>query len=556
MYESRRGRPRHHRFTAALAPLAVAATLAGCGSDDGAAPVAPAATLTLGGTAATGAAIAGGTVDAKCATGSGSATTAADGGYAMAIEGGALPCSLRVTSTDGATVLHSAATGSGDSARANLTPATELAMAQLHGRNPADAHAAFDAAALTPAAVQAAADAARALLAGAGIQLAGNPVSDALAVGDANDRALDQLKAALAASGTSLAAVVQAVAAAASGEAAPGAAPSLPPASLLAAAAPNCAALRSGKYRLVFVTPGDAGSAATDAVTFDAPTLTATLADGETSQLTADGDCRYKLPNGGEMAVSPAGVLVLRSFEDGGFVAGIGFPEQAHPVSVLAGTWNYLGLGDSTDGGGPVHLYAGAIGVGSDGRATDDLFCDNLRDCVAETPDARMTFTANPAGGFDFDGSRAFVYRAGSGELLVVTIDEDGSFALATRKVARTLPEIGAVSRSLNFAVTPQYAAPFTPTDTENTTVAHAGDGLSYVRRSVLDFGSGVTRPETVQLNQFLEGFLRRVPETVTASDGSASVVGEWLALPLRGMGLTPVAIVGNGNLVLSVTKP
>ena len=86
-----------------------------------------------------GAAIVGGTVDAKCATGNGSASTAADGSYTLTIDGGALPCSMRVTSADGGTVLHSAATGSGNNARANLTPATELAMAQLYGRSPADA---------------------------------------------------------------------------------------------------------------------------------------------------------------------------------------------------------------------------------------------------------------------------------------------------------------------------------------------------------------------------------------------------------------------------------
>jgi len=89
------------RLVAAVSAVAVlaAAALAACGgSDDDSAPPAPPtpASLNLGGTAATGAAIAGATVEAKCKTGSGSATTSAAGVYAIAISGGELPCVARV----------------------------------------------------------------------------------------------------------------------------------------------------------------------------------------------------------------------------------------------------------------------------------------------------------------------------------------------------------------------------------------------------------------------------------------------------------------------------
>ncbi len=319
------------RIAALFVPTALA--LAACGgSDDPAGPALP-TMLTLAGTAATGAAIAGGSVDAACASGTGNAPTGADGSYKLEIEGGALPCSLRVTSADGKTVLHSAATGSGPSVRANLTPATELAMAQLYGRAPADVHAAFDAdaqRATTATAVQAAADAVVRMLASAGIALSGNPVSDALAIGDPNDRALDTMKANLDASGTTLDSVVQTVVTTVTGKPPPNAGPSLPAASLLAAAAPNCAALRSGKYRLVSFSPSGGAGVSTDTVTLDAPTLAVTSADGsETDHLSAAGACRYTLPNGGEMAVSSAGVLAFRSLEDGSWRGGIGFAEQS-----------------------------------------------------------------------------------------------------------------------------------------------------------------------------------------------------------------------------------
>jgi hypothetical protein len=196
------------RLAHLFVPTAIALTACGGSDDPPAAGSAGSTALTLSGAAAVGAAVAGGTVDARCATGSGSNTTAADGSYTMQIEGGALPCSLRVTSADGATVLHPAATGSGSSARANLTPATELTIARLYGASPAAAHAGFDAAAaavLTPAAVQAAGSATNALLAMAGITMSGNPVSGVLVIGDANDQALQQLQANLEAGGTTLA---------------------------------------------------------------------------------------------------------------------------------------------------------------------------------------------------------------------------------------------------------------------------------------------------------------------------------------------------------------
>ena len=547
------------RVAALFVPTALA--LAACGGSDDPAAAAPPtpAPLSIGGTATDGAAIAGGSVDAACASGTGNAATGSDGGYALEIEGGALPCSLRVTSADGKTVLHSAATGSGHSARANLTPATELTMAQLHGRIPADVHAAFGAdtqRATTAEAVQPAADAVVRMFADAGIALSGNPVSDALAIGDANDRALDTMKANLDASGTTLASVVQAVVTAVSGKPPANAGPSLPAASLLAAAASNCAALRSGKYRLVFFSPSGGAGVSTDTVTLDAPTLAVTSADGsETDHLSAAGACRYTLPNGGEMAVSSAGVLAFRSLEGGSWRGGIGFAEQEHPLSVFTGTWNVIGLAD-TQGNGRVHVHAGKLVVGTDGKATEDLYCGNLRDCVNETPDPRMVFTRNADGSFDFDGSRAFAYRAGSGAVMVVVLDADGSLALATPKAARTLPAIGSASRSVNLTINPQFMAPLAISDSESTTVSHAGDGQSYGRNAVIDFATGVTRPETIQINQILDGFIRRVPQQVTASDGRASNVSEWVGLTLRGMGFTAVALPSNNNLILSVTKP
>ena len=124
-----------------------AALLSACGGGGGndASPtvVAKPAT-TFSGTAATGAAMAGATVSINCASGTGTATTAANGSYTKDITDVTLPCVLKATSSDGKTVLHSITTpstgASANSAQvANITPLTQLLVASLAGTDPAGA---------------------------------------------------------------------------------------------------------------------------------------------------------------------------------------------------------------------------------------------------------------------------------------------------------------------------------------------------------------------------------------------------------------------------------
>src|SRR5690349_4460247 len=127
------------RALGVIAAMLVAIGLAACGGGGGGGAVVPggsAAALTLNGTAAQGAAIAGRPVDAKCVAGTGSATTAADGSYTLTITAGTLPCVLRVTLASGAS-LHTLAVGPGPTLVANLTPATQLIVASLVARDPA-----------------------------------------------------------------------------------------------------------------------------------------------------------------------------------------------------------------------------------------------------------------------------------------------------------------------------------------------------------------------------------------------------------------------------------
>ncbi len=134
------------------AALALGLALTACGggssSDDDATATDK---LVITGTAATGAALAGATVELQCSGGNGSGTTQADGSYSVSLVA-ALPCVIRVSGSGGV-VLHTVAFGSGTTARANLTPATELVVARLAAQDPAAFYANFDAAAITAAAV-------------------------------------------------------------------------------------------------------------------------------------------------------------------------------------------------------------------------------------------------------------------------------------------------------------------------------------------------------------------------------------------------------------------
>ncbi len=161
--------------------------------------------LTVTGTAATGKAIAGATVTAKCQVGGGTGSTNSDGSYSLLVLGGKLPCLLEVTNPIDGSKLHTIAIGTGNSAVANLTPLTEMLLARVLLKSPATAYAAFDPTALasiTSSALSTAqADLTIALAGTVDISLLSNPATTPLRAatsndptsGDAQDKLLDVL---------------------------------------------------------------------------------------------------------------------------------------------------------------------------------------------------------------------------------------------------------------------------------------------------------------------------------------------------------------------------
>ncbi len=200
---------------ASVLATVLATVLSACGGGDS--PAVPAGP-SLSGTAATGAAIVGGTVSLKCVAGTGtSAVTGTDGNFSVSLSGVTLPCLVRVAYTDAngvAQKLHSLATAAGN---VNITPVTELMVANLTGGAPTAAFDTFNAAktgAITAAQVTAAATTVKSYLKNTlGMDVANlpdDPVGTKLVPkvggvgGDAFDKVLDDLKAKLATSGKKL----------------------------------------------------------------------------------------------------------------------------------------------------------------------------------------------------------------------------------------------------------------------------------------------------------------------------------------------------------------
>jgi hypothetical protein len=121
---------RKHTGLALGLGIAAAVGLVACGGSDSVdAPAGPGteAAITIGGTAVKGAALSGATVSIKCATGSASATSDADGRYSISMTGASLPCVLKVTGTEGS-IFHSLVAGTSSTGTyvANISPLTEL----------------------------------------------------------------------------------------------------------------------------------------------------------------------------------------------------------------------------------------------------------------------------------------------------------------------------------------------------------------------------------------------------------------------------------------------
>jgi hypothetical protein len=586
-----------NRLTLALAGAAIF-TMAGCGGGGGGTDSAPTPTpvanaLTLTGSAATGAAISAAPVAVKCATGTGSATTNADGSYTLSVNGGALPCLAKVTLAD-STVLHSVVAGTGSSATINITPATQLIVASLGGRDPAAYFTAFDAtvaAALTSAQVAAAQTAVVAKLKAAGVDMSalGDLISGSLkpasgtTAGNAYDVALDALKTALATGGITLADLVKDVIAKSPNvpSTTPGA-PAIDPAGVaslpddlaLKAQASTCSALRSTTYRVIAPTPGAPLANQFGSFTFNASTLTGTDSGGGTFTWTAvpNSPCRFTGFAGTEFVVSQAGLIVARGTTDNGVTYRpiVAFPMQSHTLAEMVGTWNSMGMQPHATSAGVYTPKTINLTVDSAGGLSAVTRCANDAtwsvagaDCKTET--SSLKFAINADGGFDLPdvntnivNNRSFVYKAGGGELMAINVGGgNGGFNILTKQRTSTLPPVGRVTKnvgpSIGSALT--IGSAFGP-GSQQTIVSQNTVAGSIVRTAKLIGGTN-DHPQTVTINSPRNGYNFRTPATaVPAIDGTLQNVLEFTSMPLRGMGMVPLVLPAINILLLSVDLP
>jgi pimeloyl-ACP methyl ester carboxylesterase len=194
---------RMRQISLILAALGVATMLVACGFSGNSNPTIT-ANPTITGLAATGGALANATVTAKCTTGVPvSGTTGADGTFSLELAGGQIvPCLVQVS--NGTVTLHGFAAQAG---HINVTPLTDLVISKALGSDPATAFASFDAAKGT--AINAGLDAAKTYVKTEITALTGgtqsvDPLTGVFKVGDADDKVLDTLNAALVAAGKKL----------------------------------------------------------------------------------------------------------------------------------------------------------------------------------------------------------------------------------------------------------------------------------------------------------------------------------------------------------------
>ncbi|NUT13027.1 MAG: hypothetical protein HOQ33_00805 [Cupriavidus sp.] len=427
-----------------LAAIA-AATLSACGGgSDSTAPSAtpdtPATPTTkVSGTAAVGAALPNATVQAKCASGSGTATTAADGTFEISIPDAKRPCVLSVTTPDGATLHSVVEEGSGMNAVANITPLTELITASLAGGNTKAFFDSFDAAAqskLNADGLSGAIEAVKLILSGT-IDLAGmDPLKDTLVAahgdkpGNALDQRLDTLGTALASSKTSISDLSDAVASN------KGSTDGIK--TLLNPASATCATYRSGKYQKVDLTANTIQRFTVDAVALTR-TNDATSAS-EQFEANASEACRFGNTDA-RLLVSKSGIGLERRAGAPSLL----IPEQTIPLSELAGDWVAMSFERDTNPG-PYGSGLIQFSVDGAGKFTKAVDCGKSG-CGQPWPASDLpTFSAKDDGGFDLTDTsgtaRAFGFKGVDGQLALVIVHANG-FMVARHPVARVLPALG-----------------------------------------------------------------------------------------------------------------
>ena len=536
--------------------MPVLLALAACGGGSDSTNTTPTSTtLSLSGTAATGAALAGATVSVSCATGSGNAPTSISGTYSLSLSGGSLPCVLTATSADGSIVLHSVAAGTGSgNASSNVTPLSELLVAQLAGSDPATFVAGFNSSTtISSDSVAAAQTAVLQVLSAAGLDT--SSVTDILAgsitagTGSGYDGVLDSLQVKLTDAGTDLAALASTVASASTA----GSITSTSTVStLLATANSDCPSLKSGTHRVIDLTDQLTYTAAVDA-----SALTAVI-DANTYHLTKNSSCDYTLDDsyGTRVLVAKSGMGVWRHGSGLGGTVGISLPAQTLDLSALAGVYNrvsYTGAASDSGDFGTVTFNAAGVNTTSTNCAA------GYGSCTVDPSTIIGHLAINADGGYDYidDGAggivaaRVFAFRNAKGYTMMVATQGDGGVTVLGSQSALALPAVADSNAFWQFSVN----------------AAGVGDvsdeGVSY---TAVDASTGTTTRQftsdghfdTITFNDPYPGLRYRATNACTSSTGGAFSCSGVVQMPLPGSGIALVvsSVPTKHFIAVSVSKP
>jgi hypothetical protein len=567
-----------------VAAIGASVLLASCGGGGGSSSSAPDPSLQVAGTAAIGTALASASVEVKCATGSGTATTSGTGSYTVSIARGTLPCVVQVTGTGdtASIVLHSAVqAGSTDSAtavttaKANVTPLTELVIAQFAATLPANYFASFSsssAGTLTQDKLAAAATAIVAALKTAGVDLGAiDPLRGELVAasggtaGNAYDKALDALAQKVTVDALPLL-VTQVANGAASGSST-GLSDAM--VSVQGGGLPGCPYVLSGNYRAIDYL----GRMTLRPINFADKTFGA--GDGVSQMaLVQDGKnpCAFTatLQQNGQVgewmvAFGPGGIGIYRARiaapTPSVGITGIIFPVQAHSYADVAGTWDSLETGYYPGEG--VQNYRGKMTFAAD-RTGSMCDYDPAAAWACNPESSGVTVTERSDGGFDlFDGgstpvANVYAYQAPTGALaLFGTTNASGSTDAAveqtnivlTKLKPWTLPEVGSTSKYAETLVLYTSATGTRSTDpvTSNQVTNIAVDAsANKVQRKRQSDG----RIDTQDLNQPIPGVRTREPGTNFSAAYQMNVTGTGLTLT------TNVETAAGRWLAYSVGRP
>ena len=536
--------------------------LAACGGngDDGPAPVpapAPAVPtpMQVSGTVATASALGGSTVAVTCARGSGSSTADSSGMFVQKFDDARLPCVVTATSADGATVLHSIAAGTAAAdTTVEVTPLTELLVAQFSGAAPSAYVASFGATSTVGAtSLQQAQAALLQSLTHANVDVSGvtDVVSGTLQPGSATgyDAALQHLSTSLSDAGTTLPQLTSAIATSA------GAGPSTSQSTLgtlLAIANTDCPSLKSGRHRSI-----DFGDHSDNLITVDAVALTAVI-NGVTQHLTQIEPCLYSIddPYNTQLAISKSGMGVWRqggSGIDPDF--GMTMPEQTLDLSALAGTYNRVTwAGTAIDSGD-----FGSETFDANGKHVAAQQCPGGYGTCAAATDLHAHLQADAAGGFDYYDetdaqptvdARVFAYRDASGRTWSIATTDQSVLVMAPQ-AALALPAVGASSAYWEVDVTPTSETAFL--EDVNTDVAVDTATSTVTRRFASD---GHT--DTLAFNDPAAGLRHRVVNACLTAEGGARSCNAVVQMPMTGSGinLSVSADPAKHVVYLSVNKP